>query len=609
MTSADDSMTIVTPETAPLIAEAVKFASARAAGPAKQAMITAVAALSGYGPQLQETHRRVSTFKSFADPSKPVPLLDHYVTTIFHPGDEKDVNFDQDELLERLLSPQRLVISATAGFGKSMAMRFLALALYENPRGKIPLFVELRHLNRVTSPNLIAFVHQSYAHGSKVALESLRQGMRSGAIVLLLDGFDELSHEIRPTVETQILEIARDFPEISIVVSGRPDERFKSWRDFGLVKICPMSLSQIVDLLTKLDYEVGVKRRFIKKVQNGLYETHKSFLSTPLLAILMLLTYQRNSNIPEKLHLFYAKAFETLFEKHDATKEQHERARKTILAIDQFQTLFATFCLNSYVREMTEFEHAEIIRLLRESIKFQGLDVDAESFLFDIEESVCLMMREGGSFFFIHRSFQEYFTALFLSQCSEDIRDEFLDSIATRHWDNVLSMLFEMSKSQLEPSWISRKIDEYLNNVGRSSDKISPLLARFSTLVVHRSSGNLEFVSLSSGPYGPLMTTLRRFYPELVSNQQIDFKCLEEFVRDSAAGLRKVAKRRSRTTNGVKHEWWEVPLSSVPATVLRKSGFPRLADTEFKTIEVIAARISKEEGARGKFLEKLFASS
>ena len=71
--------------------------------------------------------------------------------------------------------------------------------------------------------------------------------------------------------------------------------------------------------------------------------------------------------------MFYAKAFETLFEKHDATKEQHERARKTDLAIDQFQSLFSTFCLNSYVREMTEFEHTEIIKLLRESIKFEGL--------------------------------------------------------------------------------------------------------------------------------------------------------------------------------------------------------------------------------------------
>ena len=261
-------MTIVTPETAPLIAEAVKYASARAAGPAKQAIISAVAALSGYGPQLQETHRRVSTFKSFADPSKPVPLLAHYVTTIFHTGDDRDVNFDQDELFERLLNPQRLVISATAGFGKSMAMRFLALAFYENPRGKIPLFVELRHLNRVTSPNLIAFVHQSYAHGSKVALKSLKQGMRSGAVILLLDGFDELSHEIRPSIESQILDIAREYPDISVIVSGRPDERFKSWRDFQVIKICPMSLLQVVDLLEKLDYEPGVKLQIHKEGTN-----------------------------------------------------------------------------------------------------------------------------------------------------------------------------------------------------------------------------------------------------------------------------------------------------------------------------------------------------
>lgn len=591
-----------------LFKTALEFVIKNVKGPAQQAGISALAAIRGYGPHLEETHRRVSTFKSFADPSKPVPLLQHYVTTIFNEGSATDVSFDQDDLLERLLRPSRLVISATAGFGKSMVLRFLSLALYENPRGKIPLFIELRHINRVTSPNLLAFINSTYAQSSKVRLESLRQGMATGAFILLLDGFDELNHEIRGTIEAQMLDLAREFPAMSVVVSGRPDERFKSWRDFSIVKICPMSILQVVDLLNKLDYDLGVKKRFIRKVETGLYDSHESFLSTPLLAILMLLTFERNSNIPEKLHLFYAKAFETLFEKHDATKEQHERARKTDLAIDQFQSLFSTFCLNSYVREITEFEHAEILKLVRESIKYHSLDISPDDFLFDIEESVCLMMREGGSFFFVHRSFQEYFTAVFLSQCPEETRDEFLDSVAMRHWDSVLSMLFEMARAQLEPTWVKHNLETYLSQVGRTKGKMRPIFARFESIVVHERGDRTEFVTFSPGPFNRFVMTLRRFYPQMNVPFAFVSDAIEVYVRENWASIKNKTKKTRKLSGGEKYEIREAPLSEVPLAVLRKSGLLKLTDAEMNMAEQIYNDISKEQGEKGKFLQKLFAS-
>ena len=107
------------------------------------------------------------------------------------------------------------------------------------------------------------------------------------------------------------------------------------------------------------------------------------------------------------------------------------------------------------------------------------------------------MMREGGSFFFVHRSLQEYFTAVFLSQCSAETRDDFLDSIGIRHWDNVLSMMFEMSKAQIKPTWVKRKVTQYLAEVGREKRKLSPLLARFSKIMIQKSEGRVAFVFLA----------------------------------------------------------------------------------------------------------------
>lgn len=319
-------------------------------GPGKSLAVKAIASLKGYGDFLEETNERVSTFKTFANPTTPVALLDHFVTTKLKTRSGQSV-YDQDELIDKLAKKARVVISATAGYGKSMLMRFIALSLYENPRGKIPLFVELRHLNRMKSPDLISYIHGNYKRNSSIEMENFQIGLKSGMFVFILDGFDELNHEIRPLIEAQILEISRTFALNSIVVSGRPDDRFLSWRTFTVSKIQPMDKLQVVELINKLEYDRGTKKRFISKINTGLYDTHESFLSTPLLAILMLLTYEENANIPDKMHLFYSKAFETLFHKHDAMKEQYDRQRKSSLQIDDFEKVFSIFCLKTYVLE------------------------------------------------------------------------------------------------------------------------------------------------------------------------------------------------------------------------------------------------------------------
>lgn len=147
----------------------------------------------------------------------------------------------------------------------------------------------------------------------------------------------------------------------------------------------------------------------------------------------MLLTFEQNAAIPDKMHLFYAKVFETLFHKHDALKEQYNRARKCGLQIDEFEKVFSVLCLKTYVLEKTEFTLAELMSLLRDSIAFEGFETKAEELLFDVEEAVCLIMKEGNSYFFVHRSFQEYFTAVFLSSCPENIRDDFINQIGGRY--------------------------------------------------------------------------------------------------------------------------------------------------------------------------------
>ena len=51
-----------------------------------------------------------------------------------------------------------------------------------------------------------------------------------------------------------------------------------------------------------------------------------------------------------------------------------------------------------------------------------------EDYLFDLENNVCLLIKEGGEYRFIHRSFQTYFSAVFAMEFISDSKQKLLFS-------------------------------------------------------------------------------------------------------------------------------------------------------------------------------------
>ena len=220
-------------------------------------------------------------------------------------------------------------------------MKYLTICRFENSRGMIPLFVELRQLNALSSKKLLTYIHQSCAStGNSVTYEQFELALRAGGLVLILDGFDEIDFSHRDAISTQILEISLAYPRVPIVVSSRPDDKFGSWQDFYVFTICALEKDQVLELIDKIDYEEELKRRFRREVDRHLYEAHTSFLSSPLLSSIMLLTYEQFAEIPNKMHIFYEQAFAALFRRHDAQKSQFIRKTYTNLAIDDFRAFF-----------------------------------------------------------------------------------------------------------------------------------------------------------------------------------------------------------------------------------------------------------------------------
>jgi len=210
----------------------------------------------------------------------------------------------------------------------------------------------------------------------------------------------------------------------------------------------PFAKRQVELLISKITYDEEIKSLFKKKLSEGLFETHKEFLTNPLLTIMMLITLEQFADVPAKIHLFYEYAFEALFARHDVTKGGFQRKRHTTLPLDDFKRLFSYFCMISYMRKKLDFSPDAVLDTIQQSISSSQITTDKELFRNDLTESTCMLVRDGLEYAFSHRSFQEYFAAYFLARVKVDEFENAMPHLLERIGDNVLTMFAEMSREK-----------------------------------------------------------------------------------------------------------------------------------------------------------------
>lgn len=504
----------------------------------KKASVTRTARvrfLIGFSDYLKSSYDKCRIVKTIISPDEPIPTEKLYVNVQLEANHEI---IDDDVLIDRIEEYKLVVIEGSAGSGKSWFMKRLILRRLVNPLGKIPLLIELRHLNNDKTPDLLTFIHKSGTAKNTVKREEFDLAMSAGSLLLVLDGLDEVERDHRDTIERQILDIGRLYPEASVIVSSRSDERFGSWGAFYVFQMQGLNKNQVIELVNKQDFDDTVKVNFIDDLKSGLYEKHKSFLSYPLLVTIMLLTYKQYASVANKVHIFYEQAFETLYLKHDAMKDQFKRKKYTDLAIDEFRECLSIFSAISYFDEKFSFtvnesrEYASI-SLTKFDANVSKL-VTIENFVKDLIECVCVLQYDGLGYSFVHRSFQEYFTAVFCANCNNEDIVDVIDKLSDRFSDSVLTMLLEMAKEKVEQEWVRPRLGQMIEKIEEINQTKSPSSLikmfisglHFTRFKINGKWANTTLVgfkveSSDQKANHTLIMTLARLYPDIFQDKII----------------------------------------------------------------------------------------
>ena len=225
------------------------------------------------------------------------------------------------------------------------------------------MFIELRDINDYPDSSILEFIKDKIQeHIPGFTVDQLKYALKEGMIALFLDGYDEIDHDRRRKRAREIISLAGRYNESIIFVSSRPDEAFIGWERFTNYQLSAFTENQVRALVQRIPYDENIKALFVKKLDTGLYETHKEFLRNPLLTLMMLITLEQFAEIPAKIHLFYEHAFEALFRWHDVTKSGgFQRKRHVSIALDDYRRLFSYFCTISYLKEIFRFTESSAL--------------------------------------------------------------------------------------------------------------------------------------------------------------------------------------------------------------------------------------------------------
>ena len=402
-----------------------------------------------------------------------------------------------------------LIIEGSGGIGKSTLMKHLFLSELKL-EDYIPIFIELKDFNEEGHLELEKLLLKKLNQFHNTFQEEyLDYALQSGCFLFLLDGYDELYSENQKEFFKKLNDFCDKYPENHYILSSRPysESEFIEFQRFTVLKSIPFTKEQAISLITKIEYpDEELKNKFIRDLENGLYDRHESFASNPLLLNIMLSTYNDYAEIPQKLHLFYYQAFDTMFSKHDATKS-YRRKLLSDLSSDAFKECFAIFCFLTYQKAKTEFTLPEIEEIFKKFPPRIKNALNIGNFIHDLENCLCVLYKEGNRYKFSHRSFQEYFVAYFLNiQTDNKMWDYSFRLIESGKFgsstDSVFPMLEDMSTQRFNNNILIPLLDKFEEAKPKDEDLFKYYILNLPVKIdISPSPSNSS--SLSVGFYNP----------------------------------------------------------------------------------------------------------
>jgi len=356
--------------------------------------------------------------------------------------------------LDLVKEKERLFILGKPGAGKTTFLKYVvSQACKEGGLDKIPIFISLKAWSDEKIELLPFLVKQFEICNFPNAQLFIEQVLKSKKAIVLFDGLDEVNQEgkQRAQMVKWLTDFSRQYPCPCLITCriAASDYTFEAFNYVELADFNEAQISTFVDKWFKADPERLAKFRaqFYQPDNDRLRELAR----TPLLLTLLCLAFAETLTFPQRRVEIYEEALDALLKKWDSSRNisRDEIYRK--LSLGRKKQMFARIAAESFAKGDYFFKQSDLatqivayLRLLPPVDKSE--DVDGEVILKAIEAQHSIFVERAHQIYsFSHLTFQEYFTAKYITENAADKKKLrtllTVQNIANPKWREVLLMV------------------------------------------------------------------------------------------------------------------------------------------------------------------------
>lgn len=436
--------------------------------------------------QVEEYNRNLFS-KTILHRATPKNLFEFYQPLhLTENKNSKNLNRIETENIKKLFdSRQYLTIIGTAGSGKSTLVKYLFIKCIDE-KYKIPIKIELRYLNNFDGTLIdyvknMVFKFQDLAD-NEIILESM---LTSDKFLFFFDGYDELSSLIKQSTTKQIDDFVKKYNKNSYILTSRPYTGIEMLPLFHNFFVEDLTDDQIKDFIRKQipATEIEVIDKLIEAIENKDNQSYNQFIRNPLLLSMFILTFQSYASIPQKKTIYYRQVFDTLYSHHDSmSKLAFVREKQSGLSKEDFESVLILFSFLSYFDEKYIFDITYFQNTLSKiKEKKKNLIFDVSNLINDLQIAIGVINKEGLDYTFPHRSLQEYFAAVFISDLNPENKLNFYKKIREKVFsddmlyfiqrDNFFSILKELDLKDLVLHLVIPNIEKIEDSISKVNYK------------------------------------------------------------------------------------------------------------------------------------------
>ncbi|SFW61216.1 NACHT domain-containing protein [Cellulophaga fucicola] len=382
--------------------------------------------------QASEFKRNYFT-KTLLHRSEPIKLTEFYQP--LHIAQQKDIRkipskikkIPTEDVSKLFKKSNYITLIGNAGSGKSTIVKYLFINAVQSGY-KIPIKIELRYLNEYKH-SFTDYIYNEIFLFHKLGFTSqiIDRLLGAESFVFFFDGYDEISSSKKEKITQEIDQFVSRFPKNAYLITSRPYTNIDTLPLFSNYTVCDLDEKEIPAFVKKQisNSEEELAEKIIKAISQIDNRSYRTFLSNPLLLSMFILTFQSYSEIPKKRSDFYKQVFDTLYSVHDSvSKLSYVREKISGLPKDGFEDILRLFSFISFFEEKFIFQVKYLeqkLNIIKE--KKKNLKFDNENLIEDLQVAIGILNKEGLDYTFPHRSLQEYFSANYISNLSDQNKE------------------------------------------------------------------------------------------------------------------------------------------------------------------------------------------